>query len=385
MIMDPRIQARLPYIPKTPPTNISYSSPIGRWAGVGPYYAMFPVPFAFEVVARYSKPGSAVLDPFAGRASSIYAAVAQGRTGYGIEINPVGWVYGKVKLAPATKGAVLKCVEDIGGLCKEVSQHQLDELPEFFHICYGKEVLKYLVTAREHLKWKTSRVDATLMVMLLVNLHGKLGSCLSNQMRQGKAMDPGYSVRWWKSREMKPPEIDPIKFLYSRIEWRYAKGIPKLGPGHIEWGDSTTILKRLSGYRQGVGLPKFDLLFTSPPYYGLTNYFYDQWLRIWMLGGSSAPTYSGKLWEKKFESKVEYRHLLEKVFEGCAENLTDDAVVYIRTDARQFTLDTTCEVLKKTFPKKRLYIIDRPFTKATQTALYGDKSAKPGEIDIVMN
>jgi hypothetical protein len=383
-MIDPRILARLPQIPKPPLPDLSYSSPVGRWSGVGPYYAMFPVPFAFEVVARYSQPGGAVLDPFAGRASSIYAAAAQGRTGYGIEINPVGWLYGIVKLAPAAKGRVLKCIENIGELSKRVTQRKLDKLPEFFHVCYCQEVLKYLIAARKHLQWETSRVDATVMAMILVNLHGKLGSCLSNQMRQGKAMDPGYSVRWWKSRKMEPPELNPVKFLNTRVRWRYAKGLPELERGHIERGDSTKVLKRLSGQRRSVGAPMFDLLFTSPPYYGLTNYFYDQWLRIWMLGGSSEPSWSGKLWEKRFESKVEYRQLLEKVFAGCAENLTPDAIVYIRTDARKFTLETTCEVLRTTFPQKRTCIINRPFKKATQTALYGDKTTKPGEIDIVM-
>jgi hypothetical protein len=383
-MVDPRVLARLPNVPKPSLPDISYSSAIGRWSGVGPYYAMFPVPFAFEVVSRYSKPGGAVLDPFAGRASSIYAAAAQGRTGYGIEINPVGWLYGSVKLAPATKGRVLKRVEEIGKISNRVSQHMVNKLPEFFHLAYGQDVLKYLIAARKHLKWETSRIDATLMVVLLINLHGRRAQCISNQMRQGKAMDPAYAVRWWKSKNLKPPELDPVKFLNTRIEWRYAKGLPELEKAYIERGDSIAVLKNLSNRRRDVGIPKFDLLFTSPPYHGITNYFYDQWLRIWMLGGPSEPSWSGKLWEKKFESKVEYRHLLENVFDGCAEYLTKDAVVYIRTDARPFTLETTQNILQEVFPKKRLYIVGRPFMKATQTALYGDKSAKPGEIDIIM-
>ncbi len=52
---------------------------LGRWAPIGPYYAMFPLSFAFETVAHYCPVGGAVLDPFAGRGSSIYAAVTQGR------------------------------------------------------------------------------------------------------------------------------------------------------------------------------------------------------------------------------------------------------------------------------------------------------------------
>ena len=36
---------------------LSLQSPIGRWSGLGPYYAMFPKEFAFEVIENFSKPG----------------------------------------------------------------------------------------------------------------------------------------------------------------------------------------------------------------------------------------------------------------------------------------------------------------------------------------
>jgi hypothetical protein len=31
--------------------------------------------------------------------------------------------------------------------------------------------------------------------------------------------------------------------------------------------------------------PRVRLLFTLPPYYRVTNYYYDQLLGLWMLGG----------------------------------------------------------------------------------------------------
>jgi len=82
------------------------SSAESRWARFGPYYAMFPMDFACEVVSTYSQPGDFVLDPFAGRGSSLFAAAALKRSALGIEINPVGWLYSKVKLFPAAKGEV---------------------------------------------------------------------------------------------------------------------------------------------------------------------------------------------------------------------------------------------------------------------------------------
>lgn len=364
---------------------LSLSTAIGRWSGLGPYYAMFPREFAFKVIETYSKPGDAVIDPFAGRATSVYAAAAMQRLGYGIEINPVGWLYGYVKLKPALKTNVLKRIKSLRDIAKSVSQEKLEELPEFFSVCYCPDVLRYLVAARDALQWKKSIVDATLMAIILVHLHGKREHSLSNQMRQGKSMAPDYSVRWWKERQLTPPEIDPVEFLIQRLEWRYAKGTPNLKKnGTVIRGDSISLLSRLEEKVARGEQKPFDLLFTSPPYYKLTNYYYDQWLRLWMLGGPNQPIWISEKWQNRFESKSAYRELLQRVFRSCAEIMASTATIYVRTDARQFTRETTIEILRDVFPQQKMEILSQPFSKDTQTALFGDKSKKPGEVDIIM-
>jgi hypothetical protein len=66
--------------------------------------------------------------------------------------------------------------------------------------------------------------------------------------------------------------------------------------------------------------------------------------------------------------------------------MSDDAIICIRTDARKFTLNTTLEILKKNFPD---YTISKHMNKlkkksVSQTALYGNKSSKPAEVDIIL-
>jgi hypothetical protein len=245
-------------------------------------------------------------------------------------------------------------------------------------------VLRYLLIARDTLRWQTSTVDATLMAIILVHLHGKRDQSLSNQMRQGKAMSPDYCVRWWRDHGLTPPEIDPVQFLLDRVEWRYAKGTPSLGNATVVRGDSTSHLPRLARKVARGDIKPFDLLFTSPPYYAVTNYNYDQWLRLWMLGEEGRPVRTRGIWQSRFESRDAYRSLLEQVFSRCAPMLTEAAEVYIRTDARSFTYETTLEVLRNAFPLKHVTIVPRPFARSTQTALFGDKSDKPGEIDIIL-
>jgi hypothetical protein len=54
---------------------------------------------------------------------------------------------------------------------------------------------------------------------------------------------------------------------------------------------STCFNERTRGV-SGVERP-FDLLFTSPPYYGVVTYHSDQWLRGWLLGGEPRPVRNG--------------------------------------------------------------------------------------------
>ncbi|MBK9750118.1 MAG: site-specific DNA-methyltransferase [Chloroflexi bacterium] len=361
------------------------STPVGRWASVGPYYAMFPISFAFAMVDEHCPPGGAVLDPFVGRGSSIYAAVSTGRYGCGIEINEVGWLYSHAKLNPAPEVEVLQRNQEISHKSRGIRKSHINELPEFFRHCYTPTVLRYLLAARDNLNWKSSSVDATLMAIILVYLHGAKEKSLSNQMRQGKAMAPDYSITWWREHHLTPPNRQPMHFMAQRIRWRYAKGIPNLHDGSAYLGDSTQKLDDLRTEVEANRVPRFDLLFTSPPYYNITSYHYDQWLRLWMLGHEPRPSKTGGEWQNGFWSQTDYRSLLETVFSKCALVLKPEARIVVRTDAREFTLRVTKEVLAKAFPDKHPPVDEaRPLFKPSQTSLYGDKSKKPGEIDLIL-
>lgn len=360
------------------------STPVGRWASVGPYYAMFPIPFAFNVVEKHCINGGAVLDPFAGRGSSIYAAAATNRFGCGIEINEVGWLYSKAKLGTAPRESVLERNRAISTQAHAIDDGELDKLPEFFQYCYTRTVLRYLLAARKSLNWKDDATDATLMAIILVYLHGAREKSFSNQTRQGKAMAPEYSVKWWQERNSTPPEVEPLSFMEQRIRWRYAKGIPTLRESTARFGNSVTELDKIKQEVDAGRMPRFDLLFTSPPYYNVTSYHYDQWLRLWMLGHAPRPSKTGGDWQDGFWSQPEYRLLLTTVFGKCATVMTPDAHVLVRTDARTFTRDVTTDILCTVFPEKELTTSESPLTKGSQTALFGDKSQKPGEIDLIL-
>jgi len=354
-----------------------------RWAGVGPYYAMFPVKFADSVIKQYTKEGDIVLDPFAGRATSIYSATIHKRTGIGIELNPVGWVYGKAKLHPAKQDIVENRLLSIAKTVDEYIE-AADNLPEFFHLCFSQNVRKFLLAARDQLKWKQRAADWTIMGLLLVYLHGKRNQSLSNQMRQTKSMAPNYAVRWWKEHDLTPPDIDPVNFMLKRIKWRYAKGRPYINGSQVYLGDCNHVLTKIRKHLASSGKLPIRLIFTSPPYSGVTNYHYDQWIRLWMLGYPPAPNSSLGKHRERFQVEDEYKNLLETTFRKVSYLTGKESVIYVRTDSRKFTLDTTRNILKQMFPDKKMTIIEQPVNWTTQTHLFGNYSTKIGEVDIIL-
>jgi hypothetical protein len=369
------------------PMSRTFQNAASRWAGVGPYYAMFPVAFANEVVLTYTRPGDVVLDPFAGRGTAIFSAATQGRSAIGIEINPVGYVYAKAKLNPASQEDVEQRLEELGGLAAQFKD-DARRLPRFFHRCFSRRVRQFLLAARAELNWRRDRIDQTVMALLLVYLHGKLGAALSNQMRQTKSMSPQYAIRWWDEHKLDPPDIDPVDFIKTRLPWRYAKGVPKTSGARMYLANSVVKLARL---RQDVVeglLPRSNLLFTSPPYHAVTNYHYDQWLRLWLLGGPPNALRNANGRGGKFEAREGYRLLLEQVFMRAVKLLKEDATIYVRTDSREFTYRTTLSVLRDVFPRKRLTEVRQPMLRPSQTRLFGKGSTPAetnGEVDLILS
>jgi hypothetical protein len=345
---------------------------------------MFPAEFAEQVIAKHTEEGDTVLDPFAGRGTAVFSAATQGRRGIGVEINPVGWIYARAKLAPAAKELVSARFENLGRSAEDY-RDAAEELPLFFHRCFTLKVREFLLAAREELNWKRSEVDCTAMALLLVNMHGKRDASLSNQLRQTKSMSPDYAIAWWEERGLEPPDVDPVEFMKKKLQWRYAKGQPEKSNSRVYLGDSTHRLKDLARKKGPNGIRPARLLLTSPPYYAITNYHYDQWLRIWLLGGPPNALRAGGAVRGKFEDRKRYRELLRCVFSLASELLTDDATVYVRTDKREITYTTTAEVLKDVFPGKKFRSEVKPFNRPTQTRLFGDHAEKAGEVDLILS
>ena len=346
------------------------SSAVGRWSTLGPYYAMFPVDFVRRTIEEFCPPGGAVLDPFCGRGTVPYVAKVTGHRSLGVDLNPVAYVFAAAKTDPEPSvSPVLDRVTQVA----EAITHE-DRLPEneFQAWAWCPEALGFLQAARRLLDWPGSRVDRTLMAIILVHLHGKIGNAISNQMRQTKSMAPTYAVNWWSRQGQLPPRIDPVAYFLAKVRWRYRHGIPEGPAARTALGDSRAVLPKAR--------LRFSMLLTSPPYYGVTNYRVDNWIRLWMLGEGALPS-----WEvsQRYGNRQRYVAILNEVFADAARLMEPNATIYVRTDARAFTRDATARALGLLWPDRTIFA-RHGRGKRSQTLHYGDSSLKPGEVDLFL-
>ena len=156
------------------PALTGFRTAESRWARLGPYYAMFPMEFARQVVEAFSKHGDMVLDPFCGRGTAPYVAMVSGRGAAGCDINPVAWLYAAVKTDPHPSLAdVIRRIDEIGRAVRERDCRPADEFQE---LAFARRALGFINAARRELRWRDNALDRTIAALLLHYLHAKLGA-----------------------------------------------------------------------------------------------------------------------------------------------------------------------------------------------------------------
>ena len=247
----------------------------GRWYGFGRYYAMFPPRFAYDAIDGLTRRGERVLDPFCGRGNGPFTATVLGRESVGIDVNPLAWLFTASKLKPAGVEQVLDRLMSIGRAARARDRKGRSR---FERMAWAPAVRSFLRAARRELNWQTSRVDRTLMGFVTLHMQDKLGAGLSNALWPTIACSPGYAVRWWtKAGLVKAPDVDPVAILADKIRRRYECGRPTQANGTALLGDARQELRDADAMEA-------SLLLTSPPYIGVTDYWNDHWIRLWMLG-----------------------------------------------------------------------------------------------------
>ena len=316
-----------------------------RWYGFGRYFAMFPPFFAYDAVSGLTRPGEGVLDPFCGRGNGSFVATVSGRPSLAVDVNPVAWLFTAVKMQPEPRpDRILERLEDLRRARRPSDGRARSE---FERMAWAAPVRSMLWAARRELDWRGSITDRTLMGFLALHMQDKLGAGMSNSLWPTVACSPRYAVKWWKSRGLRePPEIDPVALLGDKVRRRYLYGTPKQAVGVARLGDSRRVLRRRWRDRA-------TLLMTSPPYCGVTDYWNDHWIRLWVLGYSMTKDWGRS---RRFANLGEYRAMVVEVLMQCRRHLTSDATILIRSDARRHTWRACLNAMRTVWPEERVYV-----------------------------
>lgn len=254
-----------------------------RFHSLCSYFAMFPESFVETWLNRISKPGDYILDPFCGRGTTPFQALLMGRNAVACDVNPVAYCVTKAKTNSPALSAVKRRITILQkDYISADWEKERRSLPKFFKVAYSPYTLRQVLYLRDTLQWRRTNADSMLAALVLGSLHGesnKSPSYLSNQMPHTISTKPDYSVRFWEKHGDTPPKRDAFTLLRTMAEFRYKSSAPQ-GTAEVHNSDMRDLSRNL-GHR-----PKsINCVVTSPPYFDVTNFEEDQWLRLWFLGG----------------------------------------------------------------------------------------------------
>lgn len=259
-----------------------------RFHSICPYFAMFPEIFAETWIERLTKRGDVVLDLFSGRGTTATCALLAGRRAIASDINDVAYCLTKAKTNAPTRRTLLN---RLNVLRSEYSapafRGEAAGLPEFFHHAFHPAALKQILYLRHSLDWCRRKADGMIAALALGALHGEMdksSSYFSNQMPRTISTKPAYSIKYWKARELIAPRRNVFDLLEKAIAFRYESEPPE-GEAVVLHRDMRQLPLAMELFPAPV-----RCVITSPPYFDVTNFEEDQWLRLWFLGGPPRPT-----------------------------------------------------------------------------------------------
>jgi site-specific DNA-methyltransferase (adenine-specific) len=319
------------------------------------YLASFPAALAHAFIARYSRPGDVVLDPFSGRGTVPLQAVVEGRIGVGNDLNPFAHLLTAAKVEPATPSAArtrltqlrLRWLAD-GSAWTALGERVVtrgahpgarvpaagsrggpdvrdEAVPVEVSLAFHPRTLGQLLAVRSAIRLD-DRVDRFVAAAITGILHGKSASYLSELMPNTFSMAPRYVREFAARTAFRSPERDVFDGLAAKLDRLFKQPIPTT-PGVALLGDAREVAPRVRRALRDHGLPeRARLVVTSPPYLRVVKYGYYNWLRTWFLG------FDAKGIDATLDDahhREPYLAFLGEVLRGLRPALTDDAVVVL--------------------------------------------------------
>jgi hypothetical protein len=319
------------------------------------YLASFPAALTHAFIARYSRPGDVVLDPFSGRGTTPLQACAEGRIGVGNDLNPFAQLLTAAKVEPATRAQTQTRLAQLrlgwnaqaaawlalgtrvtadptaaGALVPAAGSSTgpasgTEPVPVEVALAFHPRTLGQLLFVRSSLQLEDA-TDRFLAAAITGILHGKSASYLSELMPNTFSMAPRYVRDFAARTAFASPERDVFDGLSKKLD-RLFRQPPPPTAGIALLGDARDVAPRVQAALRAAGRPdRARLVVTSPPYLRVVKYGYYNWLRTWFLGFDSRAIDAAL---DDAHHREPYLAFLRQVLAGLRPALTDDAVVVL--------------------------------------------------------
>ena len=273
------------------------------------YLAMFPAALAHAFIARYSRPGDVVFDPFSGRGTTPLQACAEGRVGVGNDLNPMAHLLTAAKVDPPQRAAlttrmnllrVAYSLEE--ATWQALASAALDPtdagavpvpgaggdaasapMPAEVAMAFHPQTLAQVLFLRANLR-PDDPTDRFLVGAMIGILHGRSPTYLSDIMPNTFSMAPRYVRDFVTRTGFRAAERDAFACLDAKLRRLLRQGLPAQR-GIALLGDARDAGTRARRALRERALPdRARLVVASPPYLRVVKYGYYNWLRLWFMG-----------------------------------------------------------------------------------------------------
>lgn len=242
------------------------------------YRACFKAQLPEFFIARLTKPGDVVFDPFMGRGTTPVQAALMGRQAFGNDINPLSVLLTRPRLRPIALQSVASALRSVDWSRGEIER---EDLLAFYHPATLKKLEALRLWLAERAPLGEDQVDPVADWIRMVAINRLSGH--SPGFFSGRSMPPNQAVSvkaQLKINEklgVSPPERDVAAVILKKSRTLLKDGC---APSQVQARLHTGAAWDIPGIPDG----SVDLTVTSPPFLDIVHYAADNWLRCWFAG-----------------------------------------------------------------------------------------------------
>lgn len=223
------------------------------------------------LITEFTSKGDIVLDPFCGCGTIVFEACNEGRKGIGVDLSPFAYFVSNAKANIPKKKELDRVIDTLDNyIIKNKNKKDLSEIEDEIKSFYHEETLKEILCAKEFFLKNKAHIKKNVLNFLWAatahTLHGNRPYALSRRSHNIIPIPP--------KGEFKYKSL--IKSLKEKINRMM------ISPINIEY--STGEVYNASAFNMPIKDETIDVIITSPPFLGTTEFLRQNRIRLWFAG-----------------------------------------------------------------------------------------------------